>query len=209
MQRFMAVTWARRGPGSRHRGEAIVVIERDEDPPVIREDQPLRPAPAAIRVEIGLAIDPARRGGQCLAEIAEHIAADHMPGPDAAQPAAMPAMRCRFVLRRIARRQLPARAQALHRLDKAGDIAQPRFLGEGREGLLVGRRQLRLRHRRKYQKYDQKAADKPYRAHRILASIAGLPPGYRDSMLREDTTTGERHDLRDSPLALRGGPCGR
>src|SRR5438067_3107848 len=100
MQRFMALTWARRRPGSRHRGEAVVVIESDEDQPVIRKDQPLRSPASAVRVEIGLAIDPSRRARQRLAEIAEHIAADHMPWPHRTEAAAMPTMRRRLVLGR-------------------------------------------------------------------------------------------------------------
>src|SRR5260221_14241260 len=134
----MSVTWARLWPGSRHRGEGVVVVDSDLDQQVIRKNQPLRAAPSATRVEIDFAIDPARPGRQPLAEIVERVAANDMAGPHRAQPATMPAMRRRRVLGHIARRQMPGDAKALHRFDKTGDVAQPGFLRKGGERLWVG-----------------------------------------------------------------------
>src|SRR5215203_798835 len=127
----MGLNWARRPAPSRHRGEAVVVVDRHENEAVVRENEPLWAAAAAVGVEIGLAPGAARRRRQLAAEIVKRVAADHMAGPRRAQPAAAPAMRPRLVLRCVARRQALRPPEALHGVDKRLDLAQSHALCEG------------------------------------------------------------------------------
>jgi hypothetical protein len=115
------------------------MVNGDKNQTVIREDEALRPAAPAIRIEIGFMVNPTGGGGQPGTEIMEQIAADDVAGPCLTETAAMPAMRPCRVFADVARRQPMLHAEAVDRFDKPADIPQPELLREAGEPGALGR----------------------------------------------------------------------